>query len=749
MFFFFIDSLYGTCYDRGHSEGIAREYGKMKCPGCDFDNTPESAYCGKCGKRLSPSPEAIDSTVLYTFPLLDLEVGTLFAGRYQVIEELGSGGMGKVYKVMDKEVKEKIAIKVLKPEISFDERIIERFRNELKLARKISHPNVCRMYDLLKEKGLYFITMEYVSGEDLKSTIARVGLLSVGKALSIAEQVCKGLSEAHKLGVVHRDLKPHNIIIDRHGDARIMDFGIAHTLMTKGLTETGVMIGTPEYMSPEQAVGEVTDPRSDIYSLGVILFELLTGTLPFKGDTAVGVALKQKTELPPNPKSLNPQIPDEVNKLILRCLEKDKNNRFQSATLLLEEISRIQRGFPTTEKLIPEIPPTTSGGKTKKWAFPLVKPLVLVIVLLAAAAGYLLFDRILKVGPGQHPKKATEKIADTRILERARSFDLSSGVSEMKDVFFGTSEIKDIPYRKIESTDVTPGNRGTMDISSEPPGALVYLNESKKGQQTPLKIPVPAGTYRIRIDHPNFLEETGELRVETGKISQKKFVLKPAYIIDILSDPLGASVFINGEPRGQTPQLKLKMAKQTCLLKLEKLGYEVHSEELLLNLGLNLPKKIALKKLLVKISIQTNPSKAKISIDEKLSGTSPWTQTIETGAHHLKIEKEGYETEEKKIEFYQDFNIELPLTPIEYGTIEVSSYPRATVYLDGNPVLEKGAPLVLFTGPKKLKVRVGPHKIEFVSSTSNEKLSAVITAETGKTYKAFANFKTGKVENIK
>jgi len=718
----------------------------MKCLRCDFDNTAESTYCGKCGSKLAPSPAAIDSTVLYTLPHMDLEVGTLFAERYQVIEELGSGGMGKVYKVIDKEVKEKIAIKVLKPEISFDERIIERFRNELKLARKISHPNVCRMYDLLKEKGLYFITMEYVSGEDLKSTIARVGQLSVGKALAIAEQICKGLAEAHKLGVVHRDLKPQNVIIDRQGDARIMDFGIAQTHTTKGLTEPGVMIGTPEYMSPEQAVGEVIDQRSDIYSLGVLLFELLTGTLPFKGDTAVGVALKQKTELPPNPKSLNPHIPNEVSQLILRCLEKDKSKRYPNATSLLEEISRIQRGFPTTEKLVPQKPQTTSGKKGEKRVFPFVNPLVLVVVLLAAVAGYFLLARVLRVGPGQPARKVREKIVVTQILEQARSFDLSSGMNEMKDVFYGTGEIKDVSDSKFDSADVTSGKRGTIDISSDPPGAVVYLNEDKRGRQTPLKMPLPAGKYRIRIDHPNFLEEGGEIQIESGKIFQKKFVLRPAYVIDILSDPLGASVFIDGEPRGQT-LLKIKLAKQICLLKLEKLGYEVHTEELLVKPGLNTPKRISLKKMLVKISIQTKPSKAKITIDDKLIGTSPlMNQAIEAGVHIIKTEKEEYETEEKKVEFYQDYNTTLSLTPIEYGTIEVSAYPRARVYLDGNPYLEKGIPLEVTTGRKKLKVRVGPHKIEFVSLKSKEKLATDITAETGTNIWAYANFRAGKVE---
>lgn len=203
----------------------------------------------------------------------DLPQGALFAGRYEIIDELGKGGMGKVYKALDNEIHEEVAIKLLKPEIAADEKIIERFRDELKIAHKITHKNVCRTYHIGKEDGTPYITMGFVPGEDLKSLIKKKEKLSKEEALGIAIQVCLGLSEAHELGVVHRDLKPQNIMIDESGSAKIMDFGIARSVEAEGVTEAGMIIGTPDYISPEQAEGEEADHRSDIYSLGIILLE--------------------------------------------------------------------------------------------------------------------------------------------------------------------------------------------------------------------------------------------------------------------------------------------------------------------------------------------------------------------------------------------------------------------------------------------------------------------------------------------
>lgn len=323
----------------------------ITCPKCHFDNPDDTAYCGKCATPLPASKESPTSqTETIQTSIKELTAGSTFAGRYHIVEEIGKGGMGRVYRAIDKKLNEEVALKLIRPEIAGDEQTLERFRNELKIARKISHRHVARMYELLEEQGVHFITMEYVAGQDLRGLIRQTGQLTVRKAVSVASQVLEGLAEAHRLGIVHRDLKPSNIIVDREGSARVIDFGIARTAETKGQTGEGAIIGTPEYMAPEQVEGKSADRRADLYALGVILFEMVTGRPPFEGETPLSIAVKHKTDPPPDPRSLAPQIPDELDRVILRSLEKDRDKRYQTSEEFLAALAAVEVDVPTTER---------------------------------------------------------------------------------------------------------------------------------------------------------------------------------------------------------------------------------------------------------------------------------------------------------------------------------------------------------------------------------------------------------------
>ena len=363
-----------------------------ECPKCQTENTSDSQFCKKCATPLPQKEEAVYTRTLET-STEELKRGSVFAGRYEIIEELGKGGMGKVYRVEDKKIKEEVALKLIKTEIASDKKTIERFSNELKMARKIVHKNVGRMYDINEEKGNHFITMEYVSGQDLKGMIRQSRQLTTGTSISIAKQICDGLTEAHKIGIVHRDLKPSNIMIDKEGNAHILDFGIARSLKEKGITGSGVMIGTPEYMSPEQVEGKEVDQVSDIYSLGIILYEMLTGRVPFEGDSPFTIGIKHKSEIPGPPIKINPRISDDLNRLILKCLEKDKEKRYQSAAEVRAELESIEKGMPTTERVIPKRKSMTSREVTVTFSMKklLIPALVIIAIIVAVAVVWKLF----------------------------------------------------------------------------------------------------------------------------------------------------------------------------------------------------------------------------------------------------------------------------------------------------------------------------------------------------------------------
>jgi hypothetical protein len=284
-------------------------------------------------------------------PTSILNVASALENRFQVLKEIGRGGMGVVFQAYDKQLREQVAIKVLSPLLSHDAEALERLKREVSAARRVTHSNVIRIHDISETNQLYYVSMEYFGGISLKEYLRQNGALSAMRAYQIASQICDGLEAAHQQGVIHRDLKSQNIIINSTNHIKIIDFGLARTAHLDGMTVTGLIMGTPEYMAPEQVSGKKVDERADIYSLGIILYEIFTGKLPFTGDSAITVGFKQIKDDPAPPRSINPQISEEVEEVILRALQKDPFSRYRTVTDLKHALEKAVR-LPLSESMI-------------------------------------------------------------------------------------------------------------------------------------------------------------------------------------------------------------------------------------------------------------------------------------------------------------------------------------------------------------------------------------------------------------
>jgi serine/threonine-protein kinase len=273
----------------------------------------------------------------------DTMSGTLFAGRYRIARKLGGGGMADVYLAEDQELGRRVAIKMLHGRYVNDEQFVERFRREATHAAGLSHPNIVSIFDRGESDGTYFIVMEYVEGRTLKELIRSRGLCPVPVAIAYTRQILAALRYAHRHGVVHRDIKPHNVIVDSEGIVKVTDFGIARAGASQ-MTEEGAIIGTAQYLSPEQARGAPVDQTSDLYSTGIVLFELLTGEVPFTGDSPVEIAMKHLAETPPAPSSLRPDVPSDLDLVVVRALAKEPADRYQSAAAMDADLETVARG---------------------------------------------------------------------------------------------------------------------------------------------------------------------------------------------------------------------------------------------------------------------------------------------------------------------------------------------------------------------------------------------------------------------
>lgn len=382
-----------------------------------------------------------------------------YGERYAVLEKIGSGGMAEVYRAKDQLLGRQVALKVLSRRLSSDHSFVERFRREAQAAANLNHPNIVSLYDYGAEEGNYYIVMELIQGKSLEATIVQAGRILPERAAEIAADVARALERAHLAGLVHRDVKPANVMITDSGDVKVTDFGIVRALAGNGeqtMTQTGMVIGTAAYLSPEQAQGHPVDGRSDVYSLGVVLYEMLTGEAPFSGDTPLSVAYKHVRENPEPPSTLNPDVPDGLDAIVMKALAKNPENRYSSALEMREDLERFLSGHSVAATpIMPDetmvAPASTRRGTqvisvaddyydepehpSRAW----IPVLIVLLVLAAAALIAFLFASDLLAPPVHAPKVTGETqkqaIADLKRAGLGYNVDQQPNQAPVHQVF--------------------------------------------------------------------------------------------------------------------------------------------------------------------------------------------------------------------------------------------------------------------------------------------------------------------------
>jgi serine/threonine protein kinase len=496
---------------------------------------------------------------------IDVRPGTLFHGRYEILGLLGRGGMGMVYRAHDRRLDEVVAIKVLRPDFAADPKMAERFRSEIKLARKVRHRNVCTIHDYGDDRGLLYISMELIDGVDLKHLLKERGAFPREEAYEIAGQIALGLQAVHEAGIIHRDLKTPNIMLDRGGTARLMDFGIAKRVGEGTATATGQIVGTPEYMSPEQAQGHKVDHRSDLYALGVLIYEIFTGQVPFRGETPISTILKHLNDPPPLETT---DLPEALRAVLRRCLAKEPAKRYQSSAEVAEALRQArspslrQQRVPTDVLQAPTrlMPATPRPG----W---MSRSLVLVVLGLGALA------LALGLGLWLWGTGATTPGAETREQARTPSPEVTerptppppAPEAPASDALGTTETVSPAPVKPASPlTQRTPSPRPTprpqmaaVSLPSPPalmaaappasqstapptttrpaeapsagPGLLQIAVKpwgevSVDGRvigQTPLdRMSLPAGSHRVRVRHPGFPLWEKDVVVKAGETTK-------------------------------------------------------------------------------------------------------------------------------------------------------------------------------------------------------------------------------------
>ncbi len=463
-----------------------------RCLEIDPDHRYQSA--GQILRDLDPNAPKAEPGVTLD-PYSGMAAGTQFGPRYRIESLLGEGGMGKVYKAYDSDLNRLVALKLVRPELANDPVSMDRLKQELILASRISHKNILRIHDLGDVKGVKFISMAYADGQDLQELIKRKGRLDVEQATHIAKQLCRALEAAHHEGVIHRDLKPQNVLMDQQGVAYILDFGLASSAEL-GASLAGELMGTPRYMSPEQAESLPLDHRSDLYALGLIIYEMVTGDLPFESDTVMQAMYQRVTQAPKNPKLMNPELPDYFCNIILKCLEKDPGKRYQHASEILKDLEAGPAAPPRNVTLrLPSARKLTIGAA--------LFALLLAVVFGVPQVRHKLFPSQGSTTSGNAkfvavlPFNVTGDATNLGYLAQGLSDSLSAKLAQVKDVHVTSS-----PYALAKlREDKTPLDKKPLDQIAHELGATLLVSGSIQASQDRLEVVVNIDNFQGQGSH--------------------------------------------------------------------------------------------------------------------------------------------------------------------------------------------------------------------------------------------------------
>jgi serine/threonine protein kinase len=429
-------------------------------------------------------------------------VGDTIAGRYELEELVGHGGMSSVYKAHDTLLERNVALKILHEQYNADEEFVERFKREARSVAQLQHPNIVTVIDRGEEDGRQYIVFEYIDGENLKELVVKKGRLEVREALEIAVEVARALAFAHEHGLVHRDVKPQNVLLNGDGRAKVTDFGIARSVDVEGMTSTGMVLGTSNYIAPEQASGQPVDAHTDVYALGVVLYEILAGEVPFPGETFVAVAMKHVHEPPPNLLEKLPQVPVRVAAAVDRALEKNPEERFPTMDAFAAELeaclAELDRGDDGDATLI--VPRLRGARRRRVWRLPAGLAVLALLAVSAIVIGLVM----LGGGEGQ---TAGAPIG----LQGIDSYDPYSRDQEEHDEAVARATDRD------PATFWTTENYRSTNIAGKP-GVGIVLDAGQ---------PVEAATMRVRTDTPGYTAEIRAGNLINGpfrKVSDAKTV---------------------------------------------------------------------------------------------------------------------------------------------------------------------------------------------------------------------------------